>query len=63
VLQLAVQARGERVAGVAVALLAALLSVVATLLLPGHWNILLATLVAATAGLFMHLWKSANTSS
>jgi 4-azaleucine resistance transporter AzlC len=62
VLQLAVQARGERVAGVAVALLAALLSVVATLLLPGHWNILLATLFAATAGLFMQLWKSANTS-
>jgi 4-azaleucine resistance transporter AzlC len=63
VLQLAVQARDARIAGVAVALLAALLSVLATLFLPGNWNILVATLVAATAGLFMQQWKSANTSS
>jgi len=50
-------------AGVMVALLAGALSVAATLSLPGHWNILLATFVAATAGMLLQQWKSANTSS
>lgn len=63
VLQLAGQGSAGCTVGIVVAVLAALLSVVATLSLPGHWNILFATLVAATAGLFLQQWKSANTSS
>ena len=66
VLQLSAQARAARGSGVVVAGLAALLSVGAALALPGNWNILIATLVAATAGLLLQRlqqWKSANTSS
>jgi 4-azaleucine resistance transporter AzlC len=62
VLQLAAQPRAARSTGLAVAALAALLSVGAALALPGNWNILIATLIAATAGLFLQRWKSANTS-
>lgn len=62
VLQLAGQGGAGRSAGLAVAALAATLSVAATLALPGHWNILIATLVAATIGLVLQQWKSATTS-
>jgi 4-azaleucine resistance transporter AzlC len=62
VLQLAGQGRAGRSVGLAVAALAALLSVAAALALPGHWNILAATLVAATTGLVLQQWKSATTS-
>ena len=62
VLQLAAQASTARLSGLVVASLAALLSVTVTLVLPGNWNILIATLLAATAGLFFQQWKSANTS-
>ncbi len=62
VLQLAAQPRAARTTGLAVAALAALFSVMAALALPGNWNILIATLAAATAGLFLQKWKSANTS-
>lgn len=55
------RARGRRM--LAVALLAAALAVGIALLLPGHWNILLATLVAATVALILdRSWTSARTS-
>lgn len=60
VLQLSAQERDARGAGVAVAVLAAALSVVATLTLPGHWSILVATLVAATAGMLLQQWRQAQ---
>jgi len=62
VLQLAGQGGAGRSVGLVVAALAALISVAATLALPGHWNILVATLVAATTGLGLQQWKSATTS-
>ncbi len=62
VLQLAGQGGTGRSVGLVVAALAALISVAATLALPGHWNILVATLVAATTGLGLQQWKSATTS-
>lgn len=62
VLQLGAQPRAARTTGLAVAALAALFSVMVALALPGNWNILIATLAAATAGLFLQKWKSANTS-
>ncbi len=62
VLQLAGQGGAGRSVGLVVAAFAALISVAATLTLPGHWNILVATLVAATTGLGLQQWKSATTS-
>lgn len=47
----------------AVALLAALLAVAIALLVPGQWNILIATVAAATVALFMEsAWKRARKS-
>ncbi len=63
VLQLAGQGGAGRSVGLIVAALAALLSVASTLALPGHWNTLVATLVAATTGLVLQQWKSATTYS
>ena len=60
VLQLALQA--NRLAGIAVAFLAAAVAVLAALKLPGNWNVIVATLVAASAGLGLEKWKSARKS-
>jgi 4-azaleucine resistance transporter AzlC len=48
--------------GLAVAVLAALVSVGAALSLPGNWNVIIATLVAASAGLALEKWTSGRKS-
>jgi 4-azaleucine resistance transporter AzlC len=60
VLQVGAQASRLRASGVA--LLAGVLSVGIALLAPGNWNIIVATVAAASLGAALELWKSAPTS-
>lgn len=52
-------AERRRARAFAVALVAAVLSIGVALVLPGNWNVIVATLAAATLGLGMERWKSA----
>lgn len=56
------QARHRRARAITVAIVAAALSVVVALQLAGNWNVIVATLVAATLGLVLERWSSGPTS-
>jgi 4-azaleucine resistance transporter AzlC len=62
-LVLQVSAQAERRRALGVALLAGGLSVGVALLARGNWNIIVATVAAASLGAALELWKSAPTSS
>ena len=61
VLQFVAQANRWR--ALAVTLLASALSVGVAVMVPGNWNIIIATLAGATLGTAMELWRSGPTSS
>lgn len=61
VLQFAAQASSLR--ALAVTLVASALSVGIAVVLPGNWNIIVATVAGATLGAALELWTSAQTSS
>jgi len=55
-------AERRRVRAIAVAVVAAVLAVTAALALPGNWNVIFATITAATLGLVLERWSSGRTS-
>lgn len=57
-LVLQLEHRTDKFAGVFVAVLAAGIAVIVATRVPGNWNVIIATLLAATAGLALEKWKS-----